>query len=491
MGGLADFAATKMNDKQTHFPGPGSYQPRLDPGRHISIANRSAGVNGSDSGRSTTREIGPGKYDIKSTVGEGPRISFSPRLGDKSPSGSPRRPSSGRGKPLGSAANDIPRQYCMSQTPGSPRCSLHGRTAPNGTGGSSSIPGPGQYSLTSTLDKRGILGSAANDIPRQYCMSQTPGSPRCSLHGRTAPNGTGGSSSIPGPGQYSLTSTLDKRGITLSARFDIQLGDAAEVPGPGNYDVARFGDRIPLPKPPHIPHAAPRIDDRPGPGAYDAHGTIAERTSPRQRIPSDPLFGAKVHPPVGGSIAPGPGTYTNIVGTFSEGLNHGKGVTMGSRNNPSGELESIYPKPGPCEYTIPGNFGVDARKGFTLHSRREDPPPKLIVPGPGQYHPGGSVAETVLNSRQGTKFNGSKPFQKGAEYKAPRIDGIPGPGAYAPVSAITSPRVKGFAFNSRGDGRHDNPFVDWAAAPGPGTYNPKLIHTQEAAPGYTFHKGPF
>jgi hypothetical protein len=434
MGGLADFASTKMSDKQTHFPGPGSYQPRLDSGRSISIANRSTGVNGSDSGRSTTREIGPGKYDIKSTLGEGPKISFSQRLGDTSPSASPRRPSSGRGKPL---------------------------------------------------------GSAASDIPRQYCMSQTPGSPRCSLYGRTAPNGTGGSSTIPGPGQYSLSSTLDKRGITLSARFDLQLGDAAEIPGPGNYDVPRFGDRIPLPKPPHIPHAAPRADDRPGPGAYDVHGTIAERTSPRQRIPSEPLFGAKVHPPVGGSIAPGPGTYTSLVGTFSEGLNHGKGATMGSRNNPSGELESIYPKPGPCEYTIPGTFGVDGRKGFTIHSRREDPPPKLIVPGPGQYHPGGSVAETVLKSRQGTKFNGSKPFQKGAEHKAPRIDGSPGPGAYAPVATITSPRVKGFAFNSRGDGRHDNPFVDWAAAPGPGTYNPKLIHTQEAAPGYTFYKGPF
>lgn len=437
MGGLADFAATKMTDKQTHFPGPGSYQPRLDSGRVVSIANRNSAASNGDSGRSTTREIGPGKYDIKGTMGDGAKISFSPRLGNSSPIGSPRRPSSGRG---GKAA----------------------------------------------------LGSAANDIPRQYCMAITPGSPRCSLHGRTAPNGTGqSSSSIPGPGQYSLGSTLEKRGVTLSARFDIQTSDAAEIPGPGNYDVARFGDRVPLPKPPHIPHATPRADDRPGPGAYEVHGDIAERMSPRQRIPSDPLFGAKVHPPVGGSIAPGPGTYTNLVGTFTEGLHHGKGVTMGSRNNPSGELESIYPKPGPCEYTIPGHFGVDGRKGFTLHSRREDPPPKLIVPGPGQYHPGGGVAETVLHSRQGVKFNGGKSFQKGTEAKAPKIDGKPGPGAYTPNATLTSPRTKGFAFNSRGEGRHDNPFVDWAAAPGPGTYNPKLMHTQEAAPGYTFHKGQF
>lgn len=438
MGGLADFAATKMTDKQTHFPGPGSYQPKLESGRSVSIGNRHPG---NDAKRTATGEIGPGKYDIKGTLGEGPKISFSPRLnsGESSPAGgsSPRRPtSSGRGKEVGSSANEIPKQYSMALSPSSPRCSLHGRTTANGTASSSAH--------------------------------------------------------VPGPGHYALGSTLDKRGITLSSRFDASHNDAAEVPGPGNYSVARFGDRVPLPKPPHIPHATPRADDRPGPGAYEAHGTIAERVFPRQRISSDPLFGSRAQPPQGGSIAPGPGTYTNDVGTFAADVRHGRGISMGNRNNPSGELESIYPKPGPCEYTIPGTFESDGKKGFSLHSRRDEIVSKLIVPGPGQYHPGGGVAETVLHSQQGTRFNGGKTFQKGSESKkVTKIEGAPGPGAYEPIASLTSPRVKGFAFNSRSEGKYDNPFVDWASAPGPGTYNPKQIHTQTAAPGYTFYKGPF
>jgi hypothetical protein len=439
MGGLANFAATKMVDKQ-HFPGPGSYQPKLDSGRSVSISNRNGGAAGaSESRRAAAGEIGPGKYDIKSLIGEGPKYSFSPRLhsDEASPAGgSPRRSSAGKG---------------------------------------------------------GAAGSSGGEIPKQYSMALTPSSPRCSLHGRTRASGTAGSSAaVPGPGHYATASTLDKRGITLSSRFDtMRSSEAADVPGPGQYTVPRFGDKVPLPKPPHIPHASPRVDDRPGPGAYEVHGTIAERVSPRQRISSDALFGARVHPPEGCSVAPGPGTYLPENGTFTEQLRHGKGVSMGSRNNPSGELESIYPKPGPCEYNIPGTFEYDGKKGFSLHSRREEPAPKLKVPGPGQYHPGGSVAETIMQSHQGTRFNGGKPFQKGTEPKAPKIDGMPGPGAYAPDRSLISPRVKGFAFNSRGSGKHDNPFVDWAVAPGPGTYNPKEIHTQTAAPGFTFYKGQF
>lgn len=432
MVGLADFAATKMRDKES-FPGPGSYSPRSESGKAPTIANRYA--SHSERKPVTSTDVGPGKYDIRSTIGGGPKYSFSPRAADS-----------------GDAAPATP----------SPRKSSNSKKEPV------HVP----------------------ELPKQFSMSSCPSSPRFSLYGRTQTKDRE-TAAKPGPGQYTIPSTVGGHGVTLSPRFQPVPTDAEEVPGPGSYDVSRFGDKLPAPKAPHIPHAAPRENILPGPGSYEVVGDLEQRLQPKHpRISTDPLFGGRIYPPEGASVAPGPGTYEPENGTVKESIAKKKGITISNRIVPSGELESIYPKPGPGEYVMPSTFG-DQKKGFTLLSRREELPPRLIVPGAGSYNPGGTVAEEIAKSHQGIRFNGGRPFDASADVRPARLDEKPGPGAYEPKLELTSPRARGFQFNSRTEGKHDNPFSDLAGAPGPGTYNPKTIHTETAAPGFTFYKGSF
>jgi hypothetical protein len=408
MVGLTDFATLKVSDHLT-YPGPGSYSlpgcfgPKST-GRHVSILQRS-GLE-----VLPQNEVGPGRYDIKSTVGEGPKISMSPRA-----------------EPV------VPKK----------------------------------------VKRKGKIP----ELPKQFCMATDPVSPRYSLYGK--PRDTSKADAVPGPGTYGLSSTLDKHAAPLGLRTEINFADREEKPGPGTYDVERFGDKVPDaktvsgPKPPS--HNA---NANPGPGAYDDPTTISARNHVgRKSLSFEPTFGGRRFPPTATADAPGPGTYR-----LPEDNSHGVSISL--RPVKTGELESIYPKPGPGEYNVPTSF--DTKKGITISQHLQKSSVKTAVPGPGAYDLQATTFVGELNkSSKGVRFDGSKAFDSSFVPNPPAVDGKPGPGAYDARFPDTA-RVKGFTFNSR-EHKGVDLFGDLAHAPGPGTYNVKSPQKV----GTTFYKGAF
>ena len=173
-------------------------------------------------------------------------------------------------------------------------------------------------------------------------------------------------------------------------------------------------------------------------------------------------------------------------------MNHVKGVTIQSRHVRSGELDAIFPQPGPGEYIVPGTF--DGKKGITIAQRIPQPPNKLTVPGPGGYDNHQTIAETVKHKHYpGPRFDGNRAFDKSAAVRndEPRMEPMPGPTTYDYHNFdIASSKGKGFTLSGRADG--DNIFISNVGVPGPGTYTIKESAViPHSGGGFTFHKGQF
>jgi hypothetical protein len=197
-------------------------------------------------------------------------------------------------------------------------------------------------------------------------------------------------------------------------------------------------------------------------------------------------------------IGPGPAGYALPATDFDvfttagdKPINHLKGATIFSRHVRSGELDAIFPQPGPAEYVIPDTF--DGNKAITISRRIPQPPDKLNTPGPGGYDEHRNLSETVTGKNfPGLRFNGSRGFTKNVAPLTAESPEKPGPTTYEyhNFDIAGSPRSsKAFSIQGR-DGT--NIFVSNADIPGPGTYN---IKESAVIPfhggGITFHKGQF
>ena len=454
MVGLGDFAIVRKKDSK-RFPGPGSYSAREGFGPGAGSLAWSIGQKIPVKQKTGTGPIGPGEYEVKPVFGQFSNF---------------RRPPSAD-EANGGAAGSSPRSAESSSK--------------RARGGKKE-------------------GEATITNPKQYHMALMPSSPRYSILGKPAAKETeaedvrGG----PGPGAYTLSSTLSHNGVSLLAKAKNFVPD--ETPGPGGYTVARFGDKLPTPVPPAPPKTAQAKPGVPGPGTYNLGGTIAERCTPKAgRIAFTSTFPGRNFLPDPPTFGPGPGGYPipptdfdTFSNTQGKPMNHVKGVTIQTRHVRSGELDAIFPQPGPGEYVVPGTF--DGKKGISIAQRIPQPPNKLNVPGPGGYDNHTTIAETIKQKHfPGPRFDGNRAFDKSAAATRgaaagddAQVGSMPGPTTYDYHNFDIAGKNKGFTLSGRSEG--DSIFVSNIGVPGPGTYNIKeSAVTPHSGGGFTFHKGQF
>ena len=267
-----------------------------------------------------------------------------------------------------------------------------------------------------------------------------------------------GDSSMPGPGQYEIKTTVGAEGPAygIRGRYEEHRGDM--IPGPGNYN----------PKDELTRHGTPgtvmgrgkrdglglRGDGAPGPGNYDVSHS-AERGkafSFGHGIRDDSLERQT-------RGIPGPGTYATqtYVGKDTQGK------TIAGRV----KERSLNDVPGPGTY-VPADKRAGPAYSLSGH-RTEDPlmKEKSKLPPPGTYNPDDKF---VKHKSPNVSF-GTRPKTSDL-----RGDGAPGPGQYQLKSTLEGPS---FHIGSK------VPEVFKEKAPGPGAYEPKSDLKYRTGPAFT------
>jgi hypothetical protein len=454
--GLADFATVKTKDHAS-FPGPGQYtqpsdfDPKSPRGRAATLRGRVETRQGLLTG--TTEKIGPGKYEVPSTVGTAPGGKWVSTC---------RKTTTSTETPLGPKYEV--QNYSMAANPATPRYSFGIKTTPR------------------TRADDG--GEGGGHVPAPPPRGESPTTDNTPRHKRKGPS-FGIRPAYNGP--------TDVRSVG---------------PGPGGYDVRRFGDVSTLPKAkaalhPHVEHDDGPKSDLPGPGAYDyAQGSIADVVRPKHQ-------GHVLHGTMGGRNFPpdpkvnsvGPGQYENpnAIGSRLSSTSKKAGVSILGRFTEYTDMDDIYPRPAPGDYTIPSSFGGKGGKGFSFGSRHAELKPTTEVPGPGYVMPPQySMGETTARSAKGVYFHAESHGDtaggstKGASATdkdtAARKDSTASP-AKEPLPALprlqlTQRTAPAFSLG----GRH-KPAESDNTGPGPGTYD--MYKYDDKGRGPTFYRGPY
>lgn len=326
IGGFTEWAHLRLRD---HRPGPMSYvaAPCSIPQRSILMKYSS---------RLPEAGVGPGEYQIPTTIGQCRSTVFGP--------------------PLPATTDDQPYTDWESEK------KVHRRKT-------RSRPPP---------------------LPKQYSLALTPDTPRFTMYGKLheklAVNNVG-------PGDYAIPSMFGEssKGPHMGQRTKL-LTSRDVVPGPASYDIPRFGDEKPKRKE-YITSVRkmPKVESGPGPGSYDDPTTIAARLAPpKQRLYEGPLFGGR-HPisKSGMTVGPGPAQYGDVSRSVSKNITHTP-VFRTPTNLPPRQQEFLSTAgagPGPGEYVLPSEFDRTCSKGpvFRGRSKREKASAASSGIGPGSY----------------------------------------------------------------------------------------------------------
>ncbi|RNF02309.1 uncharacterized protein Tco025E_08419 [Trypanosoma conorhini] len=330
LGGFTPWAHLRLRD---HRPGPMSYPP---PGNDIperSILRKYPT-------RSREATVGPGEYQIPTTVGQCRSTVFGPPSGPGSTEAaranvSPkRRQTVGKGKRGG--VPPLPKQYSLALYPDTPAFSIYSKLQdkPLGSG-----VGPGEYAIPSSFDLAGK-----------------------------------------GPHFGQRTKLLTTRDI---------------VPGPGAYQVPRFGDDMPKLKEYITSVRKVHADENgPGPGSYDDPTTIAARLAPPQlRLYDGPRFGGRHSQPKSTLFTgPGPAEYGDVSQIMRKRVRCTPVFRAPIQTVPENKTvrAAVNFAPGPGIYLLPSEFDRDYKKGVSLGARtlREPKPATSATVGPGSYNLG-------------------------------------------------------------------------------------------------------
>ena len=387
---------------------------------------------------------GPGNYEEKSHVGEGPqysmyqkrdtKIAFTPGPGDYE---NPNQEQ--KGVTIGQRFED--KQAEEIPGPGNYQAKSHIAEGPQYSiyqkrdNKIEQTPGPGDYNNPEKEQKgvtigRRITEREGDDLPG-------PGNYQDKTH-----IGEGAKYSIyqkreqkieqtPGPGEYEELSEA-KKGVVIGKR--IQEREAEELPGPGNYEGNTYVGEGPqysmYPKREH------KIDFTPGPGDY-------EQVSQKQK---GVIIGQRLKDKYVEEL-PGPGNY--------EGKTHiGEGAQYSIYQKREQKIEQT---PGPGDYNNPNQ----EQKGVTIGKRFENKPAEDI-PGPGNY-------QAKSHIKEGPQYS---IYQK----REQKINFTPGPGDYESVKD----EQKGIIIGQRLKER------DAEELPGPGNYEGRS-HLGEG-PHYTMYE---
>ena len=345
---------------------------------------------------------------------------------------------------------------------------------------SKQLPGPGQYPAHTFMGKdsqgKSILGKPKDKRPDelpgpgQYQAHHKRNGPSYSISGhRTEDPVMKEKAKMPPPGTYDGDDTAVRHkspGVSFGGKPKVQMLRGDGMPGPGQYQLASTLDK----KGVHIAGKTPEVikERAPGPGQYELKGDPKHKNAP-----SFSIGGVKGDGKIPGKDMPGPGQYYSPERPQTGGFHFGSEQRKGLAN------KNDMPAPG--QYTIPTRMGTEG-KSIVIAGRYEDKKDTNQV-GPGQY--------TIPSTNTGPKFSmgaGEKGFKVSKDASLgpspgsydvsgkhhpggvvfgtdkrdhSRKDDMPGPGNYAIPSTITQ---KGISIQ----GRHD--IKEKEKAPGPGAY---------------------
>lgn len=380
-------------------PGPGNYNPSLSkyensPNYKIGTSSRDANIISSTPG--------PGTYESKSTIlgKPAPKIGSSQRL------------------PLSETIETPgPGAYQIFDPAEGPKFSMQGRKDP---GTFSLNPGPGHYNQglndVNSKDRAPTyrIGSGSRTERPSSAIVPGPGAYNADKK-HSGPSWGFGTQSrvsvfkldIPGPGTYTNTDSLTRRGFSMAGRRPQSSNNS--YPGPGSYNPSTT-DR---PKSPGWSMGKSSRDKAlangsgiPGPGSYSSCNTLGKTA---------PVFGSSTRQGLSSvSQTPGPGEYNAYY------KNHGPSYSMRPKTASSNKNSG----PGPGQYNPSASCGDfkwtmgKEPKGLNLSLSKT-----TSVPGPGYYN--------CNKGPGGPKWGfGSEPKSK--IFKDPN----PGPGSYATYSTI-------------------------------------------------------
>jgi hypothetical protein len=266
---------------------------------------------------------GPGVYDYKSVITEGPKFSLKGRIRLVQ---KPQAPGPGEYDP---------------KTPSFDKTFTHSftkeqRLLPDRKEKENS-PGPGAYQVNHELNSTGVkFGSE--------------------------PRAKSAISAVPGPGTYSLPSIQDSKGFSISGKVVVK--EVERSPGPGNYSIkANLDERCySIGRGARFKYVDQMV---PGPGAYN--GDVPKSHS-------NLIFGrSKRETFVKADALPGPGTYRTPT-KFVEG----PCFTI----RPKTENKALETSPGPAEY----NAKLYEKIKAPVFGKEKKCELKVDQnPGPGQY----------------------------------------------------------------------------------------------------------
>lgn len=279
IGGFTNYAHLRLRD---HRPGNGDYElpptfgPDSDSSKRSILGRHYVPEGGESYG------VGPGAYDVPTTIGTGRSTRFASPLPNKAAeSSSPSAGGSSSETAVAPAPLSEPKQYSMALCPDTPSYSLYGRLKSEWEQQSSyASPGPAAYTVPGYFDQLD---------PSQRQLHPSSG---------VAP------------------------GVHLGTRTDLPGTRAkANMPGPGAYDLVRFGDAVSRAREPVISRRRrPRgigacASDTPGPGAYDDPTSIGHRIAQvkaRRLFAPNSTFGGRWKGREYHTAGPGPAAYNTM-----------------------------------------------------------------------------------------------------------------------------------------------------------------------------------
>ncbi|CAI2384789.1 unnamed protein product [Moneuplotes crassus] len=505
----------KREQRIDQTPGPGDYE-------FIQKQNKGVVMGQKFKNKEPEDMPGPGNYEGKSHIQEGPQYSMYHRREQKveqtpGPGDYEDIKTKGKGVTIGKKftqreAEDMPgpgNYEGKSHILEGPQYSMYQRRDQK----IEQTPGPGDYEDLQKEGKGVTIGQRltekqVEDMPgpgNYEGKSHIQEGPQYSMYHRRDQK----IEQTPGPGDYEYKEKKGK-GVTIGAR--IAQKEAEDMPGPGNYEgKTAFGEG---PQYSMFERRDQKIEYTPGPGEYEFKGakgkgvTIGKKFKSRQAedMPGPGNYEGKSHIQEGPQYSmytkreakimqtPGPGDY-ETPNTKGKGVSIGKkfkskqvedmpgpgNYEQKSRIN-EGPHYSIYSKahtkidltPGPGDYEEKQRSGksVTIGKRFT-QKEIED------MPGPGNYEQTSKIKEGPqysMYSKRSQKIEQtpgpgeyempkkkSKGLTIGKKFKESEIEELPGPGRYRQKSTIAE--GPSFTMTSRGH----NKTLDHT--PGPGFYN--------------------
>ena len=380
---------TKKNNKS---PGPSEYEQQSTIGRDCPKFTISGKIEPKE--RNDQDDKGIGYQVIPSSVGNGPKYSL-------------------RGRPKEAKQEQTPGPSYVPPAFGkdAKTSAFHIKREPKGKNEKTS-PGPGEYAVPSTIgagkkfSMKGRvfppeMGESAGPGPAEYNPefdAVMPKVQQSSMHIRPAERkqkDTG-----PGPGLYSIPSTLNQNPVSFHKRTEQHIDKISPGPAKYNYDPQIGSDARKY-------TMRSRIDvkkDVLSVPYYVLESTIGQgRKSTLHGRPKD----AKIE------SSPGPDFMPPSFGSDSHKFSFGNRRDISKRSTSA----SV---PGPGEYDVGTTIGKGLK--FSLKGREKIPEEKDINPGPAAYAPNYDKLLAARESKIGARIEVKKEVIGGKYYKLPDPD---------------------------------------------------------------------